>query len=59
MRFKSDDPGRATTTVPMCTLFSIIFIITINVVLYVYYTYGDSRGGCERNKVIISINLGV
>eukprot|EP00037_Helgoeca_nana_P037549 m.16515 g.16515 ORF g.16515 m.16515 type:complete len:445 (+) comp9035_c0_seq1:52-1386(+) len=57
MRFKSDDPGRATTTVPMCTLFSIIFIITINVVLYVYYTYGDSRGGCERNKVIISINL--
>eukprot|EP00035_Acanthoeca_spectabilis_P036767 m.41604 g.41604 ORF g.41604 m.41604 type:complete len:447 (-) comp8227_c0_seq1:136-1476(-) len=56
-RFKSDDPGRSATTVPLGTLLSLLFILIITVVLYIYYTYGESRGGCERNKVIISINF--
>jgi len=37
--------------------FCLSFLIAITVVLFVYYTYGDERGGCERNKVIISMNL--
>ena len=47
-------PGVA---VPLIAFLCFAFDIAITVCLYVYYTYGDDRGGCTRNKTIISINL--
>eukprot|EP00038_Savillea_parva_P002532 m.115203 g.115203 ORF g.115203 m.115203 type:complete len:445 (+) comp10870_c0_seq5:321-1655(+) len=59
-QFKSDDQAirnRAGTTIPIGFMVATAFSFTVTVLLYVYYTYGDSRGGCERNKVLISMNL--
>lgn len=54
---KEDGNGCAKCTVPMATLIFYALVITITVCLYVYYTYGSDRGGCERNKFLISFNL--
>jgi hypothetical protein len=43
--------------VPLIAFLSLAFDLAITVCLYVYYTYGDERGGCKRNKTIISLNL--
>ena len=61
-QFTSDDQAirnRAGTTIPIGFMVATAFSFTVTILLYVYYTYGDSRGGCERNKVLISMNLGL
>lgn len=49
--------GCARCCVPFTTLLLFIANISISVVLFVYYTYGSSRGGCHTNKGLISFNL--
>eukprot|EP00041_Stephanoeca_diplocostata_P009598 m.149232 g.149232 ORF g.149232 m.149232 type:complete len:450 (+) comp17808_c0_seq1:328-1677(+) len=52
-----ENRGCAKCCVPFATLILVALVMTITVVLYVYYTYGDDRGGCHRNKFIISLNF--
>lgn len=58
MAFNTADEGHtARCFVPFITIVLMIAVIAINVCLFVYYTYGPHRGGCETNKGLISFNV--
>eukprot|EP00040_Diaphanoeca_grandis_P002535 m.22066 g.22066 ORF g.22066 m.22066 type:complete len:447 (-) comp13674_c0_seq1:329-1669(-) len=53
----AEDGSSAKCIIPLITAVLDCAVISISVCLYVYYTYGDERGGCTTNKFLISFNL--
>jgi len=58
MTYNTSEVGSgARCFIPFITVFLDLAVIAISVCLYVYYTFGDSRGGCTTNKALISFNF--